>query len=502
MTDGTFQSPGAIPEPAQPGNPAPTTQAEARPASDHGAARPISSPSRDLAAIVFSSLGNFVGVAAIIYFTYFFTVYFSRKPPAPAPVPESILAAVKKTEVLRAEDARLLTTYGVVNPALKSVRIPVDRAMELIAAESARPPAAAAVAAVAAPTAGVAVGPAPTTGAKVAQPTTSPTAAPVAVASAATPAPAAAPGGLTPSVLYRAVCIACHDVDGRGGIVRKAMPVIPDFTDPKWQASRTDAELEHSILDGKGQLMLPMKDKLALARIDPKAMVAFLRRFQPGAPAVAAGTPSAPVTAQGAVASTAPKPTTPSGPTANPPASAASAAPPASAAAGASSAALDMATPLPPEALALLSPPPAAAPSPPSTPGGAAPSPEAAAKLRASADLFRTNCAVCHGPDGRGSLVRAAMPVIPDFTARAWQASHESAQLSISILEGKGTLMPPWRGKVTPDQAHDLAAYVRTFGPADLLASGVSPSEFGKRYRDLKKQWDDLDQQMRSLSRP
>ncbi len=59
-------------------------------------------------------------------------------------------------------------------------------------------------------------------------------------------------------------------MDGRGTIVRKAMPSIPDLTDAKWQASRTDAELLHSVLEGKGQFMLPMKDKFALAQYRPE----------------------------------------------------------------------------------------------------------------------------------------------------------------------------------------------------------------------------------------
>ncbi len=92
---------------------------------------------------------------------------------------------------------------------------------------------------------------------------------------AATPVPAAAPSapaGMPPEQIYRLVCMACHDTDGKGKIVRLAMPSIPDLTDAKWQASRKDSELQHSILEGKDSiingvklpLMLPMKDKLAL----------------------------------------------------------------------------------------------------------------------------------------------------------------------------------------------------------------------------------------------
>jgi mono/diheme cytochrome c family protein len=94
------------------------------------------------------------------------------------------------------------------------------------------------------------------------------------------------------------------------------------------------------------------------------------------------------------------------------------------------------------------------------------------------------------------------MPAIPDFTARAWQTTRETPQLSISILDGKGTLMPPWRSKLTLEQARDLAVYVRNFGPADLLTAEITPTQFGNRFRDLKKQWDELEQQARSLPHP
>ncbi len=488
MTDGASESPGATPAHSQPGESASSERQLPHASSDQGAARPLSPPSRSMAEIVLNSVGNLVAVGAIIYFTYFFMVYFSRKPSAPAPVPENVRTVVRKTEALRIEERRVLTTYGVVNPALKTVRIPIARAMELIAAESARTPVAAA-----APTA---ANPAPTplAAAPAAASTTPDSVAagakPAAtVAVVAPPAPPSAPPGLPPEVLYRAVCMACHDVDGRGGVVRKAMPVIPDFADPRWQRTRTDADLLHSVLEGKGKLMLPMKDKFALARTDPKAMVAFVRRFQLGAAAAAPGTPAPTGTATTATAPTG---------------TATTAAKPTSLAAAAtlptapnnSAAALALSTPISPDVLALLAP----AAAPPSSPPGA--SPEEAAKLRASADLFRVNCAVCHGPDGRGSLVRAAMPVIPDFTARAWQTSHDGTQLSVSVLEGKGTLMPPWRGKISPAQARDLVAYIRHFGPADLLGSGVSTSEFEARYRNLRKQWDDLDQQLRLLSGP
>jgi mono/diheme cytochrome c family protein len=94
------------------------------------------------------------------------------------------------------------------------------------------------------------------------------------------------------------------------------------------------------------------------------------------------------------------------------------------------------------------------------------------------------------------------MPPIPDFTGRDWQLAHNGPQLSVSIMEGRGALMPPWHGKLTPEQARDLVAYVRTFGPADLQVAEAPMSAFGNRFQELKKQWTELDQQVRLLSRP
>jgi mono/diheme cytochrome c family protein len=138
-------------------------------------------------------------------------------------------------------------------------------------------------------------------------------------------------------------------------------------------------------------------------------------------------------------------------------------------------------------------------PSASSRPTHAATSPEAAARLRAAAVVYQVNCVACHGADGRATIIRPAMPQIPDFTAGEWQTRRGSAELSVSILDGKGALMPPWRGKLTHDQARDLVAYVRSFGPADLPGAETIASEFGLRFRALSKQLDDLNQELRAL---
>ncbi len=84
----------------------------------------------------------------------------------------------------------------------------------------------------------------------------------------------------SPLRVFQSACLECHDSDGRGEIVRDVLPKIPDFTDPRWRDSRGDAELIHSILNGKGKSMRPMKD--ALGGVDAKQMVALIRSFRGG----------------------------------------------------------------------------------------------------------------------------------------------------------------------------------------------------------------------------
>jgi mono/diheme cytochrome c family protein len=466
------------------------------------------------AAKVYRGLANALSVSLIVYLTYFFTTFFSTHPRPPAAIPDEVRIAAKKIDERRAEDRRLLTTYGTLDAATKNLRLPIDRGMELLVAESAQPippvnPATPAPAppgaapkpeatATAAPNPEVPVPPTPQPAAVVAL-------APTVTTPAAAPATVRAPArvGMPPAQLYRAICQACHDTDGRGSIVRKAMPAIPDLTDGNWQASRSDADLQHSILEGKGQLMLPMKDKFALARTDPKEMVAFIRGFQPERPAVAARANPQPSTAQPA-------------PTAASLASQRASAPPASSILtqhpiappppnpSSSASALALETSPSAEALALFPPAPlptTVTPAASSRPARTATtSPAEAAKLRAAAVVYQINCVACHGADGRGTAIRPAMPQIPDFTAREWHAGRHSAKLSISILDGKGALMPPWRGKLTNEQTRDLVAYVRSFGPADHLAAETPVSEFELRFRALSKQWDELDQQIRALT--
>jgi mono/diheme cytochrome c family protein len=284
---------------------------------------------------------------------------------------------------------------------------------------------------------------------------------------------------MKPVQIFRAYCLACHNTDGKGAIVRLGMPDIPDFTSVSWHDSKKEAELAKSILSG-GKFMPPMKDKLSPA--DAERMAKFVRNFKDPKFVVkveSSDVPKIPVP----VLEIVDLPLT-----------------------GASIAALLGSTagegPLP--ALSSLFP-------------GRAPfvlkekekkiigdktSPEMANRLRAAAVIFRTYCIACHGPDGTGvPAMRLSLPTLPDFTNPSFQEQHSDPQLMISILDGKGTLMPANRGRVNETQARDLAAYIRTFGPPGSDGKYTPPTAFQQEFERLQRQWEALERDLRNLKK-
>jgi len=76
--------------------------------------------------------------------------------------------------------------------------------------------------------------------------------------------------------------------------------------------------------------------------------------------------------------------------------------------------------------------------------------------------IFSRYCIRCHGVDGRGEW---DIPDVPNFTNLRWQESRTDGQLARSILEGRGSVMPPWRGVLSLEEAWAMARYVRTLVP-------------------------------------
>jgi Cytochrome C oxidase, cbb3-type, subunit III len=97
-------------------------------------------------------------------------------------------------------------------------------------------------------------------------------------------------------------------------------------------------------------------------------------------------------------------------------------------------------------------------------------------------NLFNRYCIRCHGVDGRGVW---DIPDVPDFTNSTWQATRPEAYRTRVILEGRGAVMPSFRGTLTLDEAAAMARYLHTFVPGtevsrpDLGESGSANKPAG-----------------------
>jgi mono/diheme cytochrome c family protein len=81
-------------------------------------------------------------------------------------------------------------------------------------------------------------------------------------------------------------------------------------------------------------------------------------------------------------------------------------------------------------------------------------------------ELYKKNCAKCHGDDGKADTMRGKHLKARNFTDAEWQADVTNAQLIKSVTDGKGDDMPPWGKKLTPEQIESLVKNdVRGFAP-------------------------------------
>ncbi len=81
-------------------------------------------------------------------------------------------------------------------------------------------------------------------------------------------------------------------------------------------------------------------------------------------------------------------------------------------------------------------------------------------------DLFRNNCARCHGGDGRGDTPLGHTYNTPNFTDAEWWQKHSNITSTRSLISivtyGKGG-MPAFGKKLTRTQIRLLVSHVRKF---------------------------------------
>jgi cbb3-type cytochrome c oxidase subunit III len=75
------------------------------------------------------------------------------------------------------------------------------------------------------------------------------------------------------------------------------------------------------------------------------------------------------------------------------------------------------------------------------------------------AAIFKTNCTMCHGTDGKG------FPALktPNFTDPKWQSSIKEKEMREVIKNGKkATAMPAFGGQLKDEEISALVAYIRS----------------------------------------
>jgi mono/diheme cytochrome c family protein len=91
--------------------------------------------------------------------------------------------------------------------------------------------------------------------------------------------------------------------------------------------------------------------------------------------------------------------------------------------------------------------------------------------------LFNRYCIRCHGVDGRGVW---DIPDVPDFANVVWQTTRPDDYRTRVILEGRGAVMPAFRGTLTLEEACAMARYLHTFTPGNEVSRpGLGPAAPG-----------------------
>lgn len=90
----------------------------------------------------------------------------------------------------------------------------------------------------------------------------------------------------------------------------------------------------------------------------------------------------------------------------------------------------------------------------------------------AGQQLYRTNCAACHGQNGQGDGPSAAglKPRPADFSQHMLPGKHTDGQVFLWIADGySGSAMPAWRERLSEQEIWQLVSYLRTFGQPEAV---------------------------------
>lgn len=86
---------------------------------------------------------------------------------------------------------------------------------------------------------------------------------------------------------------------------------------------------------------------------------------------------------------------------------------------------------------------------------------------------FSSNCAVCHGADGKGNRTLGA----PNLTDKIWLFGGDRAAIAETINKGRAGVMPSWGNRLDPVTVKMLAAYVHSLGGGEAFVPQSAPGE-------------------------
>ena len=74
--------------------------------------------------------------------------------------------------------------------------------------------------------------------------------------------------------------------------------------------------------------------------------------------------------------------------------------------------------------------------------------------------LFADNCAVCHGPEGKGNRELGSA----NLTDKIWLYGSDKETIVQGVQNGRGGVMPAWQGRLPEPTIKALVIYVYSFG--------------------------------------
>lgn len=78
--------------------------------------------------------------------------------------------------------------------------------------------------------------------------------------------------------------------------------------------------------------------------------------------------------------------------------------------------------------------------------------------------LFKRNCARCHGADGKGDTPLGQVFNTPDFTESEWWRKNDLSDKELAVIVARGKAgMPAFGKKLDKTQINLLVKHVRTF---------------------------------------